>query len=188
MSMAIKRASYTGDPGFLDFFKDLGRAAIGSIPIVGPAISQFIPRKQPPRPTAGPGSVGIIMNGGRFAPNIRDTVPVSQGGTCTVGCTALPQVMRPGIIPAFQRAFEGGATGMMAGPAAMNGAALSGYHWNKSDYFLKSGEYVPAGSRMVRNRKRNPANAVATRHAISRIGGAKSYAKTLGRITIRKKC
>jgi len=74
---------------------------------------------------------------------------------------------------------------------AMNGVdlkAMGGYHPNKSDYFLKSGEYVPAGTRWVKNRKRNPANARATSRAISRISGAKTYAKSLGRISIRKKC
>jgi len=69
--------------------------------------------------------------------------------------------------------------------APMNGA---GYHPNKSDYFLKTGEFVPAGSRMVKNRKRNPANARATSRAISRVTGAKRYAKSLSRISIRKKC
>jgi len=63
-----------------------------------------------------------------------------------------------------------------------------GYHLNKSSYFLMSGEFVPAESRWVKNRKRNPANARATSRAISRITGAKSYAKSLGRISIRKKC
>jgi len=65
---------------------------------------------------------------------------------------------------------------------------ISGYHWNKSGYFLKSGEWVPAGTRMVRNRRRNPANPRATSNAIMRIKGAKRYAKSLSSISIRKKC
>jgi len=68
----------------------------------------------------------------------------------------------------------------------MNGS-MGGYHLNKSDYFLMSGEFVPAGTRWVKNRKRNPANARATSRAISRITGAKRYAGALSRISIRKK-
>jgi len=94
----------------------------------------------------------------------------------------MPQVPAPGVLPAIQRALPGGATGMMAGCAPM-----SGYHLNKSEYFLRSGEFVPEGSRLVRNRKRNPANARATSRAISRIVGAKNYAKSLSRVSIRKK-
>jgi len=65
---------------------------------------------------------------------------------------------------------------------------ISGYHWNKSGYFLKSGEYVPAGTKMVKNRRRNPANPRATSNAIMRIKGAKRYAKSLSSISIRKRC
>jgi len=90
-------------------------------------------------------------------------------------------VKTPGVGGALERLFPGGATGMMPGCPPM-----SGYHANKSDYFLKSGEFVPAGTRMVRNRKRNPANARATSRAISRIVGAKRYAKSLSRVSIRK--
>jgi len=73
--------------------------------------------------------------------------------------------------------------GMMAGRPA-----VSGYHWNKSGYFLMSGEYVKPGSKMVKNRRRNPANPRATSNAITRIKGAKRYAKSLSSISIRKKC
>jgi len=88
-------------------------------------------------------------------------------------------------------AFPGGAPFISRMPAA-NGCppngSMAGYHLNKSDYFVKSGEFVPEGTRWVKNRKRNPANARATSRAISRITGAKKYASALGRISIRKKC
>jgi len=67
------------------------------------------------------------------------------------------------------------------------GCSMSGYHLNKSDYFLRSGEFVPKGSKWVRNRKRNPANARATSRAISRVVGAKRYATSLQRVSIRKR-
>jgi len=151
MSMAIRRASYTGDPGI---FGDIFRGIKGA---VGGAARGFL-GVQPPRPTAGPGQVQLQF-------------PAFG-----------PQVPAPGVLPAIQRALPGGATGMMAGCAPM-----SGYHLNKSEYFLKSGEFVPAQSRYVRNRKRNPANARATSRAISRVVGAKRYASSLSRVSIRKK-
>jgi len=147
MSMAIKRASYTGDPGL---FGDIFGGIKGAI---GGAFKGFTGMgRMPTAPIAGPG------------------FPLFA-----------PQVPAPGVLPAIQRALPGGATGMMAGCAPM-----SGYHLNKSEYFLKSGEFVPEGSRLVRNRKRNPANARATSRAISRVVGAKRYAKSLSRVSIRK--
>jgi len=171
MSMAIKRASYTGDPGFFDFLKKAAGVATSFIPVVGGGISEAIMGmgRQPPRPTAGPGAVWLGTPG--FAPR--------NGGTAM-------QIPKPGIPAMFQRAFEGGATGMM--PANGSPISAGGYHLNKSDYFLKTGEYVPAGTKWVKNRKRNPANARATSRAISRVVGAKRYATTLSRISIRKKC
>jgi len=170
MSMSIKRASYTGDPGFFDFLKRAAGVATSFIPVVGGGISQAIMGigRQPPRPVAGPGSFPIMA--------------MPQNGQVYPGT----QIPKPGIPAMFERAFTGGATGMMP----MNGSPTSGggYHLNKSDYFLKTGEYIPAGSRWVKNRKRNPANARATSRAISRVVGAKKYATTLSRISIRKKC
>jgi len=156
MSMAIKRASYTGDPGL---FGNIFGAIKG-------AVTGFIggPAKQPPIPTAGPGSIAFPFP--------------------TFGPDPLP---KPGILAAAQRFFPGGASGMMP----TNGGApcdTAGYHLNKSAYFLMSGEFVPEGSRYVRNRKRNPANSRATSRAISRVVGAKRYATSLSRISIRKKC
>jgi len=165
MSMAIKRASYTGDPGFFDFLKGVGRAAIGAIPVVGPSIQALLPSKQPPVPQRGPGSIPIMQ-----MPAPARFNPLGFGA--------------PGI------GFSLGEQ-QMAPSMQMNGAcptSAGGYHLNKSDYFLRSGEFVPAQSRWVRNRKRNPANARATSKAISRIAGAKRYASSLSRISIRKKC
>jgi len=95
----------------------------------------------------------------------------------------------PGGVP-FTIPAEGG---MMNGPTELEmragkASGWPGYHWNKSDYFLRSGEFVPAGTRAVRNRRRNPANPRATSNAITRIKGAKRYASSLSSISIRKKC
>jgi len=147
MSMAIKRASYTGDPGI---FGDIFGGIKGAI---GGAFKGFTGMgRMPSAPVAGPAFPMFAL-----------------------------QVPAPGVRAATQRFFPGGASGMMEGCAPM-----SGYHLNKSEYFLKSGEFVPEGSRLVRNRKRNPANARATSRAISRVVGAKRYAKSLSRVSIRK--
>lgn len=64
----------------------------------------------------------------------------------------------------------------------------SGYRPNKTSYFLKSGQYVPAGTRCVKVRRRNPLNPRALSRAISRVEQAKRAAKRTNRITIRKSC
>jgi len=186
MSMAIKRASYTGDPGF---FGDIFRGAVGLIPGVGTALQGLIPgSKQPPQPVAGPGSFPLMMGADtRCSPGRRWSSSRQRCVATTATLQARGDIPVPGFVGLAQRLLPGGATGMMAAP---NGTAmaLSGYHPNKSDYFLMSGEFVPAGSRMVKNRKRNPANSRATSRAISRVVGAKKYAASLSRISIRKKC
>jgi hypothetical protein len=98
----------------------------------------------------------------------------------------------------WARRLPGGKTGMytreqVAGWAARAGRASgqTGHHWNKSGYYRNTPDgpaYIWPGMRSVRNRRRNPANARATRRAIGRIDGAKRMAKDLSRITIRKKC
>lgn len=74
-------------------------------------------------------------------------------------------VPQPGAVAAVQRFLPGGATGMA--PSVQP----AGYHLNKSGYFLRSGEYVPPGTRWVRNRSRNFANGRALNRSISRVTG-----------------
>jgi len=164
MSMAIKRASYTGDPGLFDIFKGaIGGAWAGLTGGAG---------RQPPIPTAGPGRVPLGRNFG----------PGNMGGNGF----KLPGFMDPLGFTGPSWLDRGTAAPSMTEAGCP--ANLSGYHLNKSAYFLMSGEFVPAGSRYVRNRKRNPANARATSRAISRVVGAKRYATSLSRISVRKKC
>lgn len=96
-----------------------------------------------------------------------------------------PQVSAPGPMAAVQRFLPGGETGMMDAPPI---GAPSGYHVNKSDYFLKDGTFVPAGSRWVKNRHRNPLNPRAASRAVGRIEALKRATSRFSRITIRKKC
>jgi len=183
MSMAIKRASYTGDPGiFGDIFSGIKGAIKGGV-------GGFMGGRQPPIPTAGPGSVGLFPSFGGAAVSNRGKCPPGMGwnrpNLTDAGGRCVPAIMpAPGVTGLLQRIVPFGATGMQAAPVG----ETSGYHLNKSGYFLLSGEYVPEGSRYVKNRKRNPANARATSRAIGRITGAKKYAASLSRISIRKKC
>ncbi len=95
---------------------------------------------------------------------------------------AFPQAPASGMLAAAQRFVPGGETGMEAigSPA--------GYHVNKSDYFLKDGTFIPAGSRWVKNRRRNPLNPRAASRAVGRIESLKKATARFSNITIKKKC
>jgi len=194
MSMAISRTKYTGDarmgymgdPGlFGDIFRGIkggigGLIGGGPLGVLGGAVRGFTGGKQPPVPTAGPGQFPLMT-----ARQVSTRTRALAAGRPVHDFGFGQQVQRPGVVAAVQRFLPGGETGMMMAP--MNGRA-GGYHLNKSSYFLLSGEFVPAGTRWVKDRKRNPANARATSRSIARIKGAKKYQSSLSSISIRKKC
>jgi len=146
--------------------------------------------RQPPPPTGASGfSLGGLL--GRVGRGIIGTVtggPLAGlggllGGGGGNGGTVLPGIGPQGIplagpLAGAQRLIPGGATGLGAG-------CPSGFHPNKSDYFLRSGAHVAKGTRCVRNRRRNPLNPRAASRAISRIVSAKKATKMLGRVTVR---
>ena len=72
---------------------------------------------------------------------------------------------------------------MMAAP---NGKAPGGYHYNKTSYYTKSEGWIEEGTKLVKNRRRNPGNTRAASRAMSRLTSAKSHMKMLNRVTIRK--
>lgn len=157
-------AMAVGDPGI---FGDIFRGVTGAI---GGAIKGF-------------------TGGGSTSPARIPTLPpmvtlptwVQQNG-------APPQVEKPGARGAIERFLPGGQTGMMDDPRYRAGkASRPGFHWNKSGYFLKSGQWVEAGSKEVRNRRMNPLNPSAIKGSIRRLGRAKTAASDIGRVTIRKK-
>lgn len=78
---------------------------------------------------------------------------------------AMPQIALP---------FARPGTAVATRPAAPVGqvsatGAPSGYRLNKSGYFLKDGSYVAPGTKWVKIRRRNPANAKALRRSLSRV-------------------
>lgn len=143
----------------------IGRGIKGAI---GGIAREFVPRgpqtpQLPPMPS-GPG-----------LPQLPPTVGINPpfGGPPGVGVTFRPR-SPVGLLPA--------TTGTAAVPV---NAPPKGYRLNKSSYWLKSGEFVPAGTRYVKIRRRNPLNPRAASRAMSRLSSAKRAVKDLNRVTIR---
>lgn len=179
----LSRRAYMGDPGLFGF---LGKAA-GSI--LGVA-SKVLPGPAGIAAGAIGGAIGgsaAKSGASAFFGKITGTQGISGmsgGGPGGAAFLPVPQqtpmVPTPGFGGAVARVLPGGSSGYQpAGPAP------SGYHWNKSDYFLKDGTFVPAGSRLVKNRRRNPLNPRAASRAISRLESAKKATKRLDRISVK---
>jgi hypothetical protein len=98
------------------------------------------------------------------------------------------RIPEPGLPATIQRWIPGGETGFSETEEEMRAGRGSrpGFHWNKSGYFLKTGEYIRPGTKEVRNRRRNSLNPRALDRALGRVTGAKRASKKLARVTIRK--
>lgn len=185
MGRAMPGTGYRGDPGLFGF---LGKVAKGALNIG----SSFIPGGSLVR--AGVKTATSIL--GRKSGKVQQyTAPVRGPGITPTTMASLGLVGRTlkqqGPTPferirtAGQAIWPGGVEpGMMQQPEI---GSPSGYHVNKSSYWLKDGTFIPKGTRWVRNRRRNPLNPRALDRAMGRIGSAKKAASKLGRITIRKK-
>lgn len=176
----ISRRAYMGDPGIFGF---LGKVAGGIAKTAGGLI---------------PGPVGdILEKGGQLISGggpggAAGTPGISMTPPSPIGRTFFPQqqpvVPKPGPRGAIERFLPGGETGYVPAQGTKL-ACPSGYHPNKSDYFLKDGTFVPKGSKCVKNRRKNPLNPKAASRAISRLEQAKRAVKRLDRVNIKcKKC
>ena len=120
---------------------------------------------------------GIQGIGGRKPP-----VLFAPGTTPLVGPGSGPAGPTPGVSGALERFLPGGQSGYVC-PTGGGG------HVNKTDYWLKDGTYVPAGSRIVKNRRMNPGNASALRRSIRReqafVGLAKRVLRGTG-LTVKR--
>ena len=174
---AVLNSRAMGDPG-LPFLGGLlggvGRVLLGGIKRVF----------SKPRPALGGAIIGSVATGagGARVNPFHSQDPFGQ---------QVPMVPAPGLGGAIQRFVPGGATGMVpAGPPP------KGYRLNKTGYFVENvkgqpeqgGHWIAPGTKYVRYRYNNPANARKTRRAISQIERAKKYQKDLSRITVRKSC
>jgi hypothetical protein len=81
---------------------------------------------------------------------------------------------QPGFGGMVARAIPGGSTGLVVQGSPTLGCP-SGYHPNKSSYFLRDGTFVPAGSKCVKNRRRDPLNPKALRRSIERVNAGKTW-------------
>ena len=79
-----------------------------------------------------------------------------------------------------------GVRGQVSFPG-QEGACPKGMRLNKSDYFLKSGEYVPARSRCVSIRRTQVTNTRALRRSMRRVQGFAAVAKRTISFTKRVK-
>jgi len=108
------------------------------------------------------------------------------GGRARLGAFEIPPGLRPkgpgGIVGMFP-GVPGGVTGFAEDHHASQFCPPRGFHLNKSSYFLISGEFVPARSRFVRNRKMNAANGRSQDRAIRRLEQGQTQAKKLLKAT-----
>jgi len=183
-----------GDPGLFSWARKAVSKLSAFVPVVGPALSSVLSQPRTRQQSTGPmsaasfrlatpgqraGSLGL-MGGQRAAfMNMPSAQQISQFGPNGAASVLQPSA---GPLAALQRFVPGGATGMEGT------VQPKGYHANKTSYFLQDGTHVPAGSRWVKNRRRNPFNPRALSHAMGRIVSFKSGVDVAKRITIRKKC
>lgn len=196
MSLQIKTAkigaggSYMGDPGLLGFLGGAVKKVAGAVGGLGVPIVSGVAR----------GVERLIPGGGapgkRTTPGMPQTLPVQSVPMGTNGFSvrgpgfaAGPrgiQISGPAVsIPGFGQRAPAAPT--FQAPAASNGK-LAGYRLNKSGYWLKTGQYVPPGTKWVKVRRRNSANMRALDRALGRVQGAKRLTRKLARVTIRKNC
>lgn len=178
MSLQIKAAKSSqiqqvrgGQQQFLGgFIKGIAKIGGGIIKGIGQATG-IIPQAPAPVP---------MPQAPRIAPQDRGGFSLPFPGQDRI--RVLPGAALPGGDPLFQRER----------PAPRAGTTLacpSGFHPNKTSYFLKNGTFVPEGSKCVKNRRRNALNPRAASRAISRLESAKKAVSRLDRISIKcKRC
>ena len=136
-----------------------GFGLVSMVTGIGSSIARRIAKR-----FAGPAiatAAGVIA-AGRIAPGAgvpRLPVPLPGGARLDIGS------LMPGGKPAF---IAGSAAGQVI---------PRGYRLNKSSYFLKSGQFIPEGTRLVRVRRRNFANGRALRRSIGRVQGFERLVK-----------
>lgn len=187
MSMALKQSKanaganfsslgtgqFVGDPGLFGFLgktiSRIGGAVLGSTPIgaaLGTVTGFLGGRATSPR-----GATQPIARTPSFFPTAPNFGPQEV-------------VPKPGVRGAIERFLPGGSTGLVVqGGTRM--ACPSGFHPNKTSYHTQAG-FVQAGSKCVKNRRRNPLNPRAASRAISRLESASKATKRITQLTDRK--
>jgi len=168
-----------GDPGLGSFLANTVRGAIGFVRDPVGTIASVLGG-------ALGGQPGVVSNGQvvtKFK-NIQAQPPGPNGGILDINP---PFGGEKGFGFTAFGGKGGGGTG--GGMAANGNGCMSGFHPNKSSYFLQNGTFIQKGTKCVKNRRRNSLNPRALDRAIGRIVGAKKKEETIKRITVRpKKC
>jgi hypothetical protein len=157
MSLQLKVANsrYSGDPGLFSF---IGKAIRGVSKIASAVSHPFETITHAAESVLGHGAGGAAGRRSLTAyTGSRANLMLPSGGTTIMG--------RPGGFAMYQ-SNAGGSS-----PAAPPGPGQAGYHWNKTAYFLKDGTHVPAMSKLVKNRRRNPLNPRALSRSMYRLAG-----------------
>ena len=171
LQLKVSRAAAMGDPGLGSFLKGIaGKVAKVAAPVASMLTGGTV--------GAAIGAVSTIAGRGGSRPQL-----VQPPGPPPM---IVPVTRSPGIGGALARAIPGGQTGYEAA-VPQGGPPPSGYHWNKSSYFLRSGEFVPKGTRLVKNRRRNALNPRALDRAVSRVISAKKAARMLSDVRFHGK-
>ena len=175
-------ARYMGDPGiFGSIFKGL-KSVVGIAS--GIAGAAGVP---------GASAFSRFIGGGRRTIPGASTAPIYQlPAPLPRAPIAMPGSGRPTFVGLqagrTRLGLTTAAAAPMIGPAPPPSATMGGYHLNKSSYFLMDGTFIAAGTKWVKNRRRNPGNMRALSRSLGRIKSAKKMATVLGTISIRSSC
>ena len=104
--------------------------------------------------------------------------PGKKGRLTAFPAVGPPEAPIPGVRGAIERFLPGGRTGYET--------CGKGERLNKTSYFLSDGTHVPAGSKCVKIRQRNPMNPRALSRAIGRIDAGKRFQNRMSSISTGK--
>lgn len=122
------------------------------------------------------------LPGGSTALNLVRGITSGGGGRSQLPAIGPPISFTQGVRRAGQALVPGGRTGF----EGLKVACESGFHANRSSYFLTDGTFIEKGSRCVKNRRRNPMNPRALDRAIRRVDSGKRLQHKLSEITTAK--
>ena len=180
---------FVGDPGIFSFLGKAAKTVGGFIGGAAGMATGIVSKLGIPVVSGVAGMVSQFV--GRGAIPGASTQPAPLAFQIPGPIPPAPAYAPGGVITPYGAATVGtafaGAAPQIAGAVPATGS-VGGYHLNKSSYFLMDGTFIPAGTKWVKNRRRNPGNMRALSRSLSRITSAKKMTQALGRITIRKKC
>jgi len=179
---------YMGDPGFFSFLGKAAKTVGGFIGGAAGMATGIVSKLGIPVVSGVAGMASQIL--GRGAIPGASTQPAPLAFQIPEPMPPAPVLAPGGVMTPFGQAMAGSA---FAGAPQITGAvpatgSMGGYHLNKSSYFLMDGTFIEAGTKWVKNRRRNPGNMRALSRSLGRIKSAKRMTETLSRISIRSDC